>query len=241
MEIPKIIHQIWSGVKEPLPPFFEELSKTWKNCHPNWQYEFWDNTRMNSFIQEYYPQYWEKYNQFPYNVQRWDSVRYLILDTIGGLYVDFDSECLKPHDDLFINKECCFSMEPIEHAREIYAREYYFNNALMASTPNHPFMKKIIENVFSNIRESNFANSKQKGVEVQATTGPSTLVNLYDHYINKDSIYLIPYEYVSPLTQKEIVELRRGNYSEKMEEKIQNAYSIHYFFNTWLWGVNYDS
>lgn len=40
MEIPLIIHQIWSGIKEPLPQYFENLGKTWKYDYPDWKYEF---------------------------------------------------------------------------------------------------------------------------------------------------------------------------------------------------------
>ena len=94
-EIPKIIHQIWSGIDGPLPKHFEVLGDTWKKHHPDWEYRLWDNQKMNDFVLSYYPQYWKTYNSFRYNVQRWDAIRYLILDTIGGLYVDFDSECFR--------------------------------------------------------------------------------------------------------------------------------------------------
>jgi len=41
--------------------------------HPDWQYEFWDNDRINSFIKECYSPYWNTYNNFQYNIQRWDA------------------------------------------------------------------------------------------------------------------------------------------------------------------------
>ena len=62
INIPQIIHQIWSGIDEPLPTHFKMLGETWKYDYPDWKYEFWDNERMNGFIIEHYPQYWEKYN-----------------------------------------------------------------------------------------------------------------------------------------------------------------------------------
>lgn len=39
MVIPKIIHQIWSGLDECLPNYFETLGKTWKYDYPDWKYE----------------------------------------------------------------------------------------------------------------------------------------------------------------------------------------------------------
>lgn len=75
------------------------------------------------------------------------AIRYLILDKIGGMYVDFDTECLASHNDLLKDKTCCFSMEPKEHGKR-FGRELFFNNAMMACVPGHPFMKKIVDTVF---------------------------------------------------------------------------------------------
>lgn len=235
--IPKIIHQIWSGVDEPLPEIFSMFGDTWKELHPAWKYELWDNDRMNRFIQEFYPQYWDTYTNFTYNVQRWDAIRYLILDKMGGMYVDFDSECLKPLDELLTDKTCCFSLEPSEHAL-LYNKEAIFNNALMASVPNHPFMKVIIQHVFTDYKRTQFTTSKQKGVEVQGTTGPLALLKLYEEYQDKSDVYLIPADFVSPFTQNEVVKIKNGYESEELERKLEKAYSIHYFFNTWLYGIN---
>ena len=41
----------------------------------------------------HYPELIPVYESFPYAVQRWDAIRYLILYTFGGLYVDLDYEC----------------------------------------------------------------------------------------------------------------------------------------------------
>ena len=231
--IPKIIHQIWSGVDGPLPEIFRVFGETWKECNPGWKYEFWDNARMNQFIQDFYPQYWEPYHRFSYNVQRWDVIRYLIMDKTGGMYVDFDTECLESMDELLLGKSCCFQMEPPSHWK-MYNRKFFFNNALMAAIPNHPFMKLIIRTVFENIQPMQFINRKVKGEQVSQSTGPTMLVNLYDEYPNKESIYLIPYQYVSPLSDIEIAFLRQGKYLKRLEKKIQKACCIHYYFNSWL-------
>ena len=231
--IPKIIHQIWSGVDEPLPEYFSALGETWKKYHPEWRYEFWNNDRMNSFVQRNYPDYWEVYSDFQYNVQRWDAIRYLILDKIGGMYVDFDTECLSSHNTLLANKTCCFSMEPEAHGK-VFNKELYFNNALMASIPNHPFIKTIIENVFQYKRPLRELSWGEKILEILNTTGPLLLLKLYEEYPDKESIYLIPAKYVSPFTDKEIKLLRQGYESDELENKLEEAYSIHYFFNGWV-------
>jgi mannosyltransferase OCH1-like enzyme len=233
MKIPKIIHQMWSGIDEPLPDFFRELGETWKEHHPDWKYEFWDNERMNSFVKDNYEDLWDIYNSFQYNIQRWDVIRYLVLYKMGGVYVDFDSECLKSHDTLFKGKSCCFSMEPEVHGK-VFNKDLYFNNALMACLPNHPFMKEIIDKAFQYTHPQRELSSGERIMEILMTTGPLLIVDLYERYLPKDEIFLISAEHTSPLTDKEIKLITRGYESEDLELKLKEAYSIHYFFNGWV-------
>lgn len=198
-KIPKIIHQIWSETEKPLPDFFKKISKTWIRDYPDWEYMFWDNNSMNEFILNYYPQFWTIYNDYPYNIQRWDAIRYLILDTFGGMYVDFDYESIKPMNDLLFDKYCCFSSEPPGHFHVVNSC-IYFNNALMLSIPEHPFIKKIISKVFSYEKDKKY-DVNDKFTYVMSTTGPKMLTGLYESLEEqeKDSIYIIPHQYVSPL------------------------------------------
>lgn len=230
ISIPKVIHQIWSGINEPLPRPFKILGDTWKRDYPDWKYEFWDNDKMDSFILEHYPQYWDIYKEFPYNVQRWDAIRYLILDKIGGMYVDFDYESLKSMNTLIKDKKCCFAVE--KEIPRVYPNNLYFNNALMLSIPKHPFIKNIIENVFTKNINHDFKNKIEC---VFNTTGPAMLVNLYNTLTEdtKKDIYLIPAKYVSPFTGYEAKLVRTGTRSEYLEECIQEAYAVHYFCSNW--------
>jgi mannosyltransferase OCH1-like enzyme len=230
--IPRIIHQIWSGVDEPLPEHFKILGNTWKEHYPAWQYEYWDNERMNRFIQDYYPQYGAVYNQFPYNVQRWDAIRYLILDRIGGMYVDFDYESLEPMDELIRNKTCCFAMDPPSYW-EYHKKPMMFNNALMLSIPGHPFMKKIIDSVFSvGIPTKKFSSKFEC---VLNTTGPWLLIDLYESLSEdeKKEIYLIPSQHVTPFNHWQARRAMQGEESDELEDCLTEAYAVHYFFNAW--------
>ena len=116
--IPKIIHQVWSNICEPLPQFFSELMETWEKCHPGWEYVLWDNEMMNSFMRKFYTDYWIPYNSIKYNIQKWDMIRYFILYHYGGMYADADYECLESFDPLLENSNngCYLSAEPVQHA-----------------------------------------------------------------------------------------------------------------------------
>lgn len=231
--IPKIIHQIWSGENKPLPDFFKALGDSWKENHPDWEYKVWDHDKMIEFVEKYYPLYLIPYQNFKYDVQRWDAIRYLILYQMGGVYVDFDYECLEPLDSLLTGKKCCFAQEPPEHAR-MFGKESYFNNALIAVIPGHPYVLQLIKRVF----RADTRTYSNKMAEVLQTTGPLMLMEEYELYPGKEDIYLIPAEYVSPFTKKQVNEYRTGNLSseklEIMEKSLEKAYAVHYFMGTWI-------
>jgi len=233
IEIPKIIHQIWWKINEPLPEHFQLFGETWKAHHPTWKYEFWDEKRTNNFIREFYPQYVDTYLSFQYNMQRLDAIRYLILYRIGGMYIDFDTECMKPHDELFAGKTCCFSMEPEKHRLQ-FNKSVYFNNALMAAVPKHPFVKKIIETVFSYVPKKEKLSVEQRFMEIMSTTGPLALTDIYEKYQYKEQIFLIPAKYISPFNLSENKLIRQGYESEGLDKKLEEAYSVHYFWGSWV-------
>lgn len=228
-QIPKIIHQIWSGVDEPLPENFKILGNTWKRDYPDWEYRLWDNQMMNDFVKTYYPQHWYVYCKYPFNVQRWDAIRYLILDKIGGMYVDFDYESIKPMDKLLDGRTCCFALE------KDFISNFFrvFNNALMLSMPGDPFMRKVVEYVFSKTTLVQQYGSKHAAVF--NVTGPYALIRLYDTLTmqEKENIYLIPAKYVSPFTGSEAEEVRLGVKEQRLEDCLEEAYAIHYYFSNW--------
>jgi len=233
--IPKIIHQVWSNICEPLPEFFRELMDTWKRYHSDWKYVLWDNEKMNDFMQEFYPEYWVPYNSVKYNIQKWDIIRYFILYHFGGMYVDVDYECLESIEPLFENnKSCYFSAEPALHTRSTGVKNF-FNNALIISIPQHPFMWLTVESSFRELSiKRNYPN---KLFEVLSTTGPLLLTNLYNSHPDTNDICIIPPELVSPLNYPEVQNYMAGNRSPSfmtyIKNKLTNAIAIHYFMGTW--------
>jgi hypothetical protein len=73
------------------------------------------------------------------------------------------------------------------------------------------------------------------------TTGPLMLVNLYKTYPEKESIYLIPEEYISPLTSDECIRYLHGERSKQLQRKLANIYALHYFSNSWFSGLMKDT
>ena len=222
---------MWEGRTEPLPDFYSQLAETWKEHNPDWKYEFWNGVRMEAFVKNHFPHLVNVYFNFKYNVQRWDVIRYLILYQIGGIYVDFDCECISTVNDYVSDKnKCYFSMEPEKHCIDFFKKNT-FNNAIMASCPSHPFFKKIIEHIFF---ESQYEYTGRKATDVHATTGPVMLTELYQNYPCKEDIVLWPAEIASPWSKSEARNFINGTADlPYLEKKIEKAFAIHYFFSSW--------
>ena len=227
-QIPKIIHQVWEGRSGEKPDeILFRLAETWKNENPDWEYRFWSYKEIDQFLLNNFPEFIEKYNNFRYDAQRWDAIRYLILLKFGGVYADLDYECLEPLDWLLGNKSCCLGLDPVEHSY-LFNKPYIISNAFMAVMPQHPFFKSIISEI-----NNNHSNAQDKFNYVLETTGPYMLSNLYESYLNKDQIWLIPSELTSPISKNEVALIVRGIITDEIAEKIEKAYAVHYFFGSW--------
>lgn len=227
MKIPRIIHQIYEDPTG-VPDDLQELAKTWKEQHPAWEYRFWNKKAIEDFLEAEFPNFIPTYRAYPFNVQRWDAIRYLILYRIGGLYVDLDYECLEPLDSLLNGALCCMGMEPTVNSI-VHDRSLIVGNALMASIPNHPYFEAIIKDMINGEKYSSLSKSEQ----IMETTGSFMTTRLYESYPNKDEIILLPADLIAPLTMYEVQDLSRGFVTPYIENKVENCFAIHYFAGSW--------
>lgn len=233
MSIPKIIHQVYENLSGP-PENLKILSESWKKKNPDWEYMFWTKKEMENLLKEF-PDFETTYHKFPFNVQRWDAIRYLLLYKYGGLYVDMDYECFRNLNPLFVSKKCILGLEPKEHAKRINA-EYLAGNAFMASEPNHPFWLAVID-YMKNVNLDDYTE-ESKARYILDTTGPFMINKVYNAYTKQSDITLISDKLVAPLSQFElfILDFLRKNKLEltpDIKEKLDEAYAIHYFFGGW--------
>lgn len=229
--IPTIIHQVWEGKDGAIPDFLLQLSESWKELHPTWEYKLWTGSMMEIFLYEYYSEFAPIYFGYKYNVQRWDVIRYLILYKYGGVYVDLDYECIESMDTYLENQSCCFGLDPKEHAQSL-KKEYIISNAWMASEPEHPFFKHIIDTIKKN--DDVDICEFDKFDYVLETTGPYLITKLYDLYGQSCDVYLFPPQIISPLSQNEILSYVSGRIREdEVEKKLKEAIALHYFYGSW--------
>lgn len=229
MKIPRIIHHIYEDPAGPPGNLFQ-ISKSWQERMPQWEYRFWNKQMIADFLKSICPDFSDIYHSYPFNVQRWDAIRYLILYHIGGLYVDMDYECIRPLDVLLADSTCCMGMEPTINSR-IYNKALVVGNALMASKPKHPYIAKIIEELKKNYCV-NYGESES--AQVLESTGPFMTTRVYEKFKRKKDITLLPADLVAPLTAREMLALRIGYKHSDILKKIKNAYAIHHFWGTWF-------
>ncbi len=227
IQIPRIIHQIYEDPAGP-PEHLLDLSKTWKEKHPQWEYRFWNKQAIEDFLQSVFPDLIPHYRSFPFDVQRWDAIRYLILYHFGGLYTDMDYECLEPLDTLLSGSSCCMGMEPAANAVQYY-KNMIVGNALMASAPGHQYFKLIIDEMINNKIQM-----PHKTLQVMETTGPFMVTRLYKAYTQKEEITLLPAELITPLTLEEVQKMFNGQETQEIEDKVEKAFAIHYFLGSWV-------
>ena len=229
-KIPQIIHQIYEDLAGP-PPSLVEISQSWKELNPDWEYRFWNKNDIETFLKTYYPEFIPAYNAFPHNVQRWDAIRYLIIYKFGGLYVDMDYECTENISPMLCNTECAMGLEPEAHAFRIHV-PYIVGNAFMATVPEHPYFKELIDTVFCTEKNSNMYSDLCE--LILNTTGPCMTTQVYKNSNYQKRVTLIPAELIAPLTYTDIKTIINNETTKNVESKIEKSFAIHYFFGSWL-------
>ena len=200
MAIPKIIHQVWEGRTEPsMPARLQILARTWKEKNPDWEYHLWNGEEMDKLVETHFPEYMSLYKSFPYSVQRWDTIRYMILYLYGGVYADLDSECFRPIDGLLEDKTMCFGEEP--PSNNVYPEiDVLIGNAFMASEPKHEGWLKVLEEIRKVVK----LEYPKDGRAVVYTTGPLMLSKLFPELQKQGNVQYLSYKDVTPVTIREM-------------------------------------
>lgn len=225
MPIPKIIHQTWKT--QVIPYWFSDFTRSWQTCHPSWEYHLWDDEANRRLIQKHYPWFLRTYDNFSFNIQRADAVRYFILHRFGGIYVDIDMECFKSVEPLLQGADCVFGIEPDEHAR-LHNTDRIISNAFMGSVPKHPFFFAIAKEMLTCV-----CHQTDRNRYILETTGPLMINRVYSNYQCPETIELLSPDFLNPLSCQEAELYLKGEKTKTIQGKIHNAYGIHYHAGLW--------
>ncbi|KAL6241224.1 hypothetical protein RBB50_011903 [Rhinocladiella similis] len=134
--VPAVIHTIFIGSKDKLRPSWALAAHACRAVHPDYNFEYWDNGRAERFVRRVYPGIWPTWKNYPYDIQRADSLRYMILHHYGGIFLDLDLLCLRP-------------LTPLR-AFDFVAPAAFpsgISNGFIVSRPKVPFLAEVIANL----------------------------------------------------------------------------------------------
>ena len=97
-----ILHQIWVGSEPPI--HLTEMSESWKEMHPHWEYRLWTDSDIEALKLENVKLYRNAHKIVPEDAigqYKADIARYEILYRFGGVYADMDTTCQKDCDGIF--------------------------------------------------------------------------------------------------------------------------------------------
>jgi len=170
--IPKIIYQAWIG-PSPIPEHLLEWHKRWQELNPTWQVHLLVDETI-PFLNNY-----RLYDQINDLRGKSDILRYELLYRTGGLWIDLDTEPVKPIPDSIRSKTPHISMRTPEHPC----------NCEMGAEPKDPWLAKVIAGLPARYEE-------RKNEDITYSVGSFYLLDMIEpHVIKLPNKYFIPLNY----------------------------------------------
>ena len=161
--IPKIIHQIWIGPK-PCPT---NLTKTWKEKHPDFEYILWTETELEN--RKIKLECLKQIDLIPEINGKADIIRWELLWQFGGYFVDADSICIEPFDQFFEGRTAFATYENENNRQGLIA------TGTMGFRPKYPLCRDIIDWIK---KEENQQTIKE--MRAWYSVGPALLTKFLD-------------------------------------------------------------
>ena len=185
--IPKLIIQTWKDNN--IPEKYRGLLKKLRDNNREFNYMFYTDENIKTFMENHYPEYLSVFNNFEYPIQKIDFFRYLVIYKFGGFYFDLDMDIDRSLDDLLEN-EVVFPKEWQQNGDPILQEQnmpFLLGNYAFGAKAGNLFLKKIIDNIVSGrIPREKIPNKKDKIVFY--TTGPvSVTQSLIDYLLLTDA------------------------------------------------------
>ena len=139
---------IQTGKSRDLPLLAKAAVANLKSLNPDFEYLFFDDADVSTFIDQKFPQYRQAFDAFQFNIQRYDFFRYLAVYHYGGFYFDLDVLLASGVEEL-LTSSCVFPFEQLsinQFLRTRHGLDYEIGNYAFGAARGHPFLKAIIEN-----------------------------------------------------------------------------------------------
>lgn len=128
-QIPKKLHYVWVGGNKKSKHVLACI-KSWEKYCPDYEIIEWNEHNFDVDAHPFVKQAYEAKNWALMS----DVIRVWVLYHYGGIYLDTDMELVSSINDL-LNNEAFFS----------YESPYWVGSAVLASIPQHPIFKRILQ------------------------------------------------------------------------------------------------
>ena len=137
-----------TGVADYVTKNMGKAAASWNLLNSHYNYRYFNNDDCERFLAEYFPgKVLDAYHKIIPGAFKADLFRYCLLYKYGGVYCDNKMICLKPIDDYLKNYENVDFVVAIDYPTS----KKYLYNAFMISRPNHPFLRKAINQICENV------------------------------------------------------------------------------------------
>lgn len=208
-KIPRIMHFIWVGGQ--VPEKFKKLQQGWVEQHPDWECHVWRDKDIETFGFTNYDLM--KQSRNPGTIS--DLMRYEILYRYGGVYIDFDFECLQPLDELSYLYDFYIGIQPLD------CGFVQLGTGLIGSIPGHPLLKKVITTI-----RASWSKSED---DIPKETGPVCFTKIFLAHADTSELIdvALPVHYLYPLGCHEY---------DMFREKwlYEGSFGIHRWAASWL-------
>ena len=159
--------------------------KTLACLNPDFEHLSFCDEDVIAFIDREYPEYRAVFDNFKFNIQRFDFFRYLAIYRLGGFYFDLDVFLARSLHDL-TESGCVFPFEELtinRYLRETHHLDWEIGNYAFGAAPGHPFLGAIIENCVQGQKDPDWVKPMMKGIpsfcqpgfQVLNSTGPGMI------------------------------------------------------------------
>lgn len=113
-----------------MPPEYRRCVESWAPLHPEWRIEIWSRDMLPRLENG-----WVLSIDNP--TIQCEVIRFELVFRFGGVYLDADTECLRPIDDLFGSADAVVSMR----------NKQFIENNGFGATAGHPWLADVIREI----------------------------------------------------------------------------------------------
>ena len=165
--VPRRVHQTWKTAD--VTSKQKRLMDSWKAHYPEgtgWEHTLWTDDMIETYVRDRWSWYLPVWQQLTPYIKNVDTVRYMWMYDIGGIYADIDMKCLAPLDLAEEEPGAAYIPVGLRGVDWEYDQDEA-SPAFLASAPGNPVWLHVLRYVALNTRRP-----------VLKATGPVALANV---------------------------------------------------------------